>query len=85
MLDSLGIVLEAAYSLYLYNRVCFGNTSNFILFSRDLNRREFYAFFPLVFIVYLINRCLSFCYNRYSKKFYYIPRKLHLVGVEKIA
>ena len=36
VLDSLGIVLGAT-SLYLCNRVCFGNTSNFSLFSRDLN------------------------------------------------
>ena len=49
MLASLGMILGAAYSLYLYNRVCFDNTSNFLFFSRDLNRREFYALFPLVF------------------------------------
>ena len=54
LLASLGMILGAAYSLYLYNRVCFGNTSNFLFFSRDLNRREFYALFPLVFLVYLI-------------------------------
>ena len=56
VLASLGMVLGAAYSLYLYNRVCFGNTSNFILFSRDLNRREFYALFPLVFLDDILSR-----------------------------
>ena len=54
VLASFGMVLSAGYSIYLYNRVFFGTPSNFLSFSRDLNRREFYILFPLVFLIFLI-------------------------------
>nr|YP_004123208.1 NADH dehydrogenase subunit 4 [Oscarella viridis]ADO51461.1 NADH dehydrogenase subunit 4 [Oscarella viridis] len=54
VLASLGMVLGAAYSLYLYNRVCFGNSSNYIIFSRDVNRREFYVLLPLIGLTILM-------------------------------
>lgn len=53
-LASLGMVLSAAYSMYLYNRVCFGTPSKSLKFSRDLSRREFYVLLPLVLLVFLI-------------------------------
>lgn len=40
---SLGMIISAAYSLFLYNRVCFGSMSLYLAGSplnRDLNRRE---------------------------------------------
>lgn len=51
---SLGMVLSAGYSIYLYNRVCFGAPSNYLHYSRDLNRCEFYTLFTLVFLIYLM-------------------------------
>ena len=54
VLASSGMVLSAAYSMYLYNRVCFGTPSQSLRFSRDLNRREFYTLLPLVLLVFLI-------------------------------
>lgn len=51
---SLGMVLSAGYSIYLYNRVCFGVPSNYLRYSRDLNRSEFYTLFTLVFLIYLM-------------------------------
>lgn len=54
VLASLGTVLSASYSIYLYNRVCFGAPSRYLHFSRDLNRREFSALFPLVILIFLI-------------------------------
>nr|QJS34682.1 NADH dehydrogenase subunit 4 [Tylopathes sp. n. NB-2020] len=51
VLAASGMVWSAAYSLYLYNRVCFGNTSNYLLFARDLNRREVLAISPLVVLI----------------------------------
>ena len=54
ILASLGMVLSAGYSIYLYNRVCFGAPSKYLSFSRDLNRREFYTLFPLVFLIFLM-------------------------------
>ncbi len=52
VIASLGIVLSAGYSIYLYNRVCFGLPSKFICYPRDLNRREFYILFILVVLIY---------------------------------
>jgi len=54
VLASLGMVLSAAYSMYLYNRVCFGTPSKSLKFSRDLSRREFYVLLPLVLLVFII-------------------------------
>ena len=54
VLASLGVVLSAAYSMYLYNRVCFGFLSKSLKYSRDLNRREFYTLLPLILLVFLI-------------------------------
>lgn len=57
LLGSLGMVLSASYSLFLYNRVCFGSMSPYIAASdanRDLNRREFYVILPLVVLTLLL-------------------------------
>lgn len=54
VLASFGTVLSAGYSIYLYNRVCFGLPSKFIFYPRDLNRREFYILLILVVLVYLM-------------------------------
>jgi NADH-ubiquinone oxidoreductase chain 4 len=48
-----GIILSAAYGLFLYNRVCFGEMSAHIkhsIYSRDITRREFYVLLPLIFL-----------------------------------
>nr|YP_009092498.1 NADH dehydrogenase subunit 4 [Cyanoptyche gloeocystis]AIM52084.1 NADH dehydrogenase subunit 4 [Cyanoptyche gloeocystis] len=49
---TIGVVLGAVYSLWLYNRVCFGviKTCYINQFS-DVSRREFYLFVPLIFCV----------------------------------
>nr|YP_004123488.1 NADH dehydrogenase subunit 4 [Halisarca harmelini]ADT81739.1 NADH dehydrogenase subunit 4 [Halisarca harmelini] len=54
VLASLGMVLSGGYSMYLYNRVCFGVPSKYLSFSRDLTRREVFSLFPLVFLTYLL-------------------------------
>lgn len=54
VLASLGIVLSAGYSIYLYNRACFGTPSKYLKWSRDLNRRELYSILPLVILIYLM-------------------------------
>jgi len=50
ILGSTGMVLSACYSLFLYNRVCFGRFSVYLRNSRDINRREFYVLLPLIFL-----------------------------------
>lgn len=53
-LAATGIVLSAGYSIYLYNRICFGVPSNYLYNSRDLTRREFYVLLPLVLLIFLM-------------------------------
>jgi NADH:ubiquinone oxidoreductase subunit 4 (subunit M) len=51
VLASLGIILSGAYSLWLFNRIAYGNIKiNFIKNFVDLNKREFMVFLPLVFL-----------------------------------
>nr|QIN90374.1 NADH dehydrogenase subunit 4 [Relicanthus daphneae] len=54
VLAASGMVLSAAYSLYLYNRICFGDASNYLLFARDLNRREVLAMSPLIILIFFL-------------------------------
>ena len=49
-LAALGMILGGAYSLWLYNRVVFGNFKpHYINNFADLNRREFFLFLPFIF------------------------------------
>ena len=57
LLATTGVIFSAAYSLFLYNRVSFGSVSPYIAYSshnRDIGRREFYLFIPLVFLVFFL-------------------------------
>ena len=48
-LSATGIVIGAAYSLWLFNRVSFGNLKfKFCRIFVDINKREFMAFLPLI-------------------------------------
>jgi NADH-ubiquinone oxidoreductase chain 4 len=48
-LTALGMILGVAYSLWLYNRVIFGNFKpKFLQKNFDLNRREVLIFLPFV-------------------------------------
>ena len=49
---ALGMVLSAAYGLYMFNRVCFGNMTHYLYRPRDLNRREFFSVLPLIVLTY---------------------------------
>lgn len=48
-----GMVLSAAYSLYMFNRICFGASSKYLKFLRDLSRREYYSLLPLSVLIIL--------------------------------
>jgi len=51
-LAATGMVLGAAYSLWLYNRVAFGNLKpHFLATYSDCNRREFFMFLPFIIVV----------------------------------
>ena len=50
-----GMVLGGAYSLWLFNRVAFGNLKiQYVFRFTDINRREFSYFFPLFFLTLLL-------------------------------
>lgn len=50
-----GIILGAGYSLWLYNRVAFGNLkTEFIKEFADINRREFALFLPFIILTLLM-------------------------------
>jgi NADH-quinone oxidoreductase subunit M len=54
LLSSFGMVLGVGYSLWLCNRIAFGNKKQFsILEFKDLTRREFYLFAPFLFLTFL--------------------------------
>nr|AGH24311.1 NADH dehydrogenase subunit 4 [Reclinomonas americana ATCC 50633] len=54
-LATTGIILGAAYSLWLYNRVVFGSLKiEYIQFFYDVTRREFLVFVPLVILVFVM-------------------------------
>ena len=50
VLGSTGIVLSAAYSILLYNRIAFGAWSKYLNYTTDLTRREFMLLLPLLFV-----------------------------------
>jgi NADH-quinone oxidoreductase subunit M len=54
VLACIGIVLSASYGLFLYNRVCFGGLSSYMLTGpRDVTRREFFILLPFAILTIL--------------------------------
>ena len=52
VLASLGVILAAAYMLWLYRRVVFGKVTNSeIKEMKDLNKTEIYIFVSLAFLI----------------------------------
>ena len=49
---ALGIILSAAYSIWLFNRISFGYVN--LYRSYDITRFEFYLLLPCIFIVFII-------------------------------
>jgi NADH-ubiquinone oxidoreductase chain 4 len=47
-LGALSIFLTACYSLFLYNRIAFGDYSSFLKPIKDLDYREFIVLFSLL-------------------------------------
>lgn len=54
VLASTGMILGAAYSIWLYNRVSFGQLTNYILAFNDINKREMVIFIPFIFLTLLM-------------------------------
>jgi len=55
IISATSVVLSGAYSLWLYNRICFGNLKiNYTLKYKDLNKYETLIFIPLFVLVLFI-------------------------------
>jgi NADH:ubiquinone oxidoreductase subunit 4 (subunit M) len=58
---ALGVILCGAYSLWLYNRLIFGNLKiSYTTRFKDLNLREFSILIPLLLLVFLMGVYPSF-------------------------
>jgi len=53
-LGATGIVLSACYSLFLYNRLSYGNLSPLLTPVKDLNRREYYLLISLLIPTFVL-------------------------------
>jgi NADH-ubiquinone oxidoreductase chain 4 len=53
LLGASSIVLSAAYSIYLFNRLSYGAYSKYLSFTTDINRREFMLLVPLLALAVL--------------------------------
>lgn len=54
ILASSGIILGAAYSIWLYNRIAFGSISNYIYKYNDINKKEFITILPFIFLTFFM-------------------------------
>ena len=55
IISALGVILSGGYSLWLYNRIIFGNIKiNYTLKFSDISFREFIVIFPLFFFILLM-------------------------------
>lgn len=64
IVGAIGVILCGAYSLWLYNRIIFGNLKiAYILKFKDINSREFAIMFPLLVLVIFMGIYPSFFSN----------------------
>src|SRR6478735_461083 len=54
VLGGLGMILSAAYGIWLYNRTAFGAQSRYLAPMGDINRREFMTLVPLLFLMFVM-------------------------------
>lgn len=54
VIASISVVLSAAYSIWLFNRLIFGNFSKYFNYNVDINRREFIIVLPLLLFTFLL-------------------------------
>ena len=61
VLGAIGVVVCGSYSLWLYNRIIFGNLKIvYVQKFQDLSFREFFVLFSLLFFVFLMGIYPSF-------------------------
>lgn len=82
-LASTTIFLSACYSIYLFNRICFGSWSAYLTPVIDINRLEFHVLLPLLFFTFLLglypNVVLDYIHLGVSSLIYNYPLFLNLM------
>jgi len=77
VLGASGILLSACYSIFLYNRISYGNISPYLPPLKDLNRREYFLLFslllPIVIFGILPNILLDSLHMSVTSLIYEIP------------
>jgi len=63
ILASSGMILSAAYALFLFNRISFGTLSPYISQTSDLTRRELYILLPLIVLTLILGIVPSFFFD----------------------
>lgn len=62
LLSAFSLILSGIYSLWLINRIIYGNLKiQYVIFFTDINRREVYAILPLVFAVFILGLYPEIC------------------------
>jgi NADH-ubiquinone oxidoreductase chain 4 len=80
ILGASGILLSACYSIFLYNRISYGNISPYLPPLKDLNRREYFLLIslllPIVIFGILPNVLLDSLHMSVTSLIYEIPKIL---------
>jgi len=80
VLGASGILLSACYSIFLYNRISYGNISPYLPPLKDLNRREYFLLIslllPIVIFGILPNILLDSLHMSVTSLIYNIPNPL---------
>lgn len=86
VLGSTGIVLSAIYSIFLYNRISYGDLSPYLSPLKDLDRREFYLLLSLLIPTVILgiypNVILDTIHTSVTDLIYEAP-SLALIGIIK--
>ena len=81
VLGASGILLSACYSIFLYNRISYGNISPYLPPLKDINRREYFLLIslliPIVIFGILPNILLDSLHMSTSSLLYDIPNPLY--------
>jgi len=64
VLTATGMLFSSIYSIWLFNRLCFGNIKIvFIKEYQDLTKREYFCLFPLIFLTVLLGVAPDIVFN----------------------
>lgn len=59
---TLSTIVNAAYNIWLFNRMCFGAYSPYLVKTKDLTRKEAFVLAPLVFYIFFLGLAPNFLF-----------------------